>query len=69
MSNSGEIDVRFGNRLIEGACNVCISRDTEHVWVMTFLSPDRKGASVRLCYQCMEDFKKMLNKLDKYRYD
>ena len=69
MSSKGEITVEFGNRMVIGSCNVCLSRDTEHVWIMTFLSPDRKGSEVRLCYQCMEDFKKMINKLDKYKYD
>ena len=57
------IKIEIGNRLVVGSCNVCLRKDTSHVWVINVLNPDRTGMEIRLCYACMDDLKGQINDL------
>lgn len=58
-----EIMIVLGNRREVGSCNLCLDKETDHVWVISFLNPDRNGMEFRLCYQCMDNFLALANKV------
>ena len=63
MANETVITIHLDNRHVVGSCNACLEKKSDHVWVMSFLNPQRVGMEVRLCYECMENFRKLADKV------